>query len=297
MANNVPFIQKLVVVGVGLIGGSLALALRRAGAVRKIIGVGRSQTNLKKAIEAGVVDAVAAQIDEAARDADMIVLATPVNTISHCLNQLSSDLASKVVITDVGSVKADIMHAAKKSLAGGYMNFVPGHPVAGREQSGIDAVRADLFDNHKVVLTPDHETDAKAISLVSSMWEATGASIIFMDQQEHDAVLSLTSHLPHILSYAMMNYLISAENTERHYEMAAGGFYDFTRTASSDPEMWRDISLMNRRRLLHDIQKFQNQLEEIASMIRGGEEQQLQQLFEDARLARSLIADRRNLTR
>ena len=295
MDSNAPLIRKLVIAGVGLIGGSLALALRRTGRVGEIVGVGRSVRNLNKAREAGAIDTIACDINDAAQDADLIVLATPVNAINHYLSEISSKIAMDTVLTDVGSVKEDIMRTAQQSLAEGYANFVPGHPVAGREQSGIDAAHPELFNNHNVVLTPDRETDAKAVALVKAMWEATGATIIMMDRSEHDTVLSLTSHLPHILAYAMMNYLADGDKAERCYEMTAGGFYDFTRTASSDPEMWRSISIMNKACLLEDIRNYQARLEEIASMIRNGEESRLEKLFEDARQARSRVAERRRL--
>ena len=286
-------IRKLVIVGVGLIGGSLALALKRAGSVGQVVGVGRSRANLDKAIEAGAIDAVAGNVRDAAQDADLVVLATPVNTINEYLEELACVAEEGAGITDVGSVKEDIMHAARRALGKNYSRFVPGHPVAGREKSGIDAATGELFRNHKVVLTPESETDASALSRIRAMWETTGASIVLMDRREHDAVLSLTSHLPHILAYVMMDCLAGADNAERCYEMTAGGFYDFTRTASSDPEMWRDISMMNRERLLLDIGRYQARLEEIAAMIRNGEEDRLEKVFADAREARSYVTERR----
>ena len=294
MSNGTPLIRKLVIVGVGLIGGSLALALRRAGAVSEIIGVGRSKVNLNKAIEAGAIDRVSSDLIDVAQDADMIVLATPVNTINLYLHELSARPPRDVIITDVGSVKRDIMLTARQCLNEQYRNFVPGHPVAGRERPGIDAASPGLFENHSVVLTPDEGTDSRAIELVRKMWLVTGASIILMDQQEHDAVLSLTSHLPHVLAYAMMNYLANDANAERCYQMTAGGFYDFTRTASSDPEMWKDISIMNRDNLMKDIRRFQVRLEDIAMMIQNGEDASLERLFQDARQARSLVTEKRN---
>jgi len=296
MDNATPLIRKLIIVGVGLIGGSLALALRRAGAVQEIIGVGRSEVNLNKAIEVGAIDSVVSRLSDAAEDADVIVLATPVNTINQHLEELSVNPSKDVIITDVGSVKQDIVLAAKKCLKERYRNFVPGHPVAGRERSGIDAANPELFKNHNVVLTPEDGVSPEAVAVVRAMWMATGASIIFMDRKEHDAVLSLTSHLPHILAYAMMNYLAGDPNAERCYQMTAGGFYDFTRTASSDPEMWRDISIMNKDCLLEDIRRFQGRLWDIAMMIQDGEEAPLEKLFEDARQARSLITERRKFS-
>lgn len=292
--NNGTLIRKLIIVGVGLVGGSLALALRRVGMVDEIIGVGRSQVNLDKAIEIGAIDRTASALIDVAQDADLIVLATPVNTINLYLHELSASPPEHTIITDVGSVKREIMLTARQCLKEQYRNFVPGHPIAGRERSGIDAASPGLFENRNVVLTPDEDTDSGAIELVRKVWLATGASIICMDRQEHDAVLSLTSHLPHILAYAMMNYLANDANAERCYQMTAGGFYDFTRTASSDPEMWRDISIMNKESLMKDIRRFQGRLEDIAMMIQNDEEASLQRLFQDARQARSLITEKGN---
>ncbi|MYB35312.1 MAG: prephenate dehydrogenase/arogenate dehydrogenase family protein [Gammaproteobacteria bacterium] len=292
--NNDTLVRKLVVVGVGLIGGSLALALRRAGIVGEIIGVGRSKANLDKAIEAGAIDRASAELIDVAQDADMIVLATPVNTINLYLHELSASPPQDAIITDVGSVKRDIMLTARQCLKEQYRNFVPGHPIAGRERSGIDAASPGLFENHNVVLTPDEDTDSGAIERVRKVWLATGASIILMDRQEHDAVLSLTSHLPHVLAYAMMDYLANDANAERCYQMTAGGFYDFTRTASSDPEMWKDISIMNKDSLMKDIRRFQGRLEDIAMMIQNDEGARLERLFQDARQTRSLVTEKRN---
>ncbi len=294
MNNGTPLIRKLILVGVGLIGGSLALALRSVGAVQEIVGIGRSPINLKKALEVGAIDHAASELQDVVHDAEVIVLATPVNSIKHYLAELSVNLPRDVVITDVGSVKQDIMLTAKQCLQEQYRNFVPGHPVAGRESSGIDAASSRLFENHNVVLTPDEETNPEAIALIEQMWLETGASIILMDRKEHDAVLSMTSHLPHILAYAMMNHFADDANSERRYQMTAGGFYDFTRTASSDPEMWRDISLMNKECLLEDIRRFQTRLEAIVSLIENGEDAKLEKLFQEARQARSLVIERRN---
>ncbi|MCY4275120.1 MAG: prephenate dehydrogenase/arogenate dehydrogenase family protein [Gammaproteobacteria bacterium] len=294
MNSSSPLIRKLIIVGVGLIGGSLALALRRVGAVEEIVGIGRSEFNLETALKVGAIDQVASRLIDVVHDADVVVLATPVNSINQYLAELSVKLPKGIVITDVGSVKQEIMLTAKKCLKEQYRNFVPGHPIAGRESSGINAANSRLFENHNVVLTPDENTDPHAIALIKNMWLKAGASIILMDRKEHDAVLSITSHLPHILAYAMMNYLADDINAGRCYQMAAGGFYDFTRTASSDPEMWRDISFMNKDCLLEDIRRFQNRLEDIANLIQNDEDAKLRQLFQDARQARSLVTERRN---
>ncbi|MCY4051604.1 MAG: prephenate dehydrogenase/arogenate dehydrogenase family protein [Gammaproteobacteria bacterium] len=294
MNSSSPLIRKLIIVGVGLIGGSLALALRRVGAVEEIVGIGRSEFNLETALKVGAIDQVASRLIDVVHDADIVVLATPVNSINQYLAELSVKLPKGIVITDVGSVKQEIMLTAKKCLKEQYRNFVPGHPIAGRESSGINAANSRLFENHNVVLTPDENTDPHAIALIKNMWLKAGASIILMDRKEHDAVLSITSHLPHILAYAMMNYLADDINAGRCYQMAAGGFYDFTRTASSDPEMWRDISFMNKDCLLEDIRRFQNRLEDIANLIQNDEDAKLRQLFQDARQARSLVTERRN---
>jgi len=286
-------IPVIAVFGVGLIGGSLSARLKNDRVVGRVIGVGRSMENLKKALQIGAIDQIESDPLKAAREADVIVLATPVNTISGLLAAIAPAINDDKVVTDVGSVKSGIVISARQTLGKDFPRFVPGHPIAGKEYSGIGAAVDDLFENHKVILTPTAETDGNACQTIRCMWEATGAAVTEIDVEDHDRVLSVTSHLPHILSFVMMDFLATSNDRERCYEMAAGGFYDFTRIASSDPEMWRDISLMNAPRLLADIEQYQQQLEGVAAMIQSGDAQGIENLFSAAKTARSRVTEKR----
>ncbi|NKB61571.1 MAG: prephenate dehydrogenase/arogenate dehydrogenase family protein [Gammaproteobacteria bacterium] len=292
--SNKFYIPKLAVFGVGLIGGSLAIALKNAGAVGQVIGVGRSLENLNKALALGVIDEVQSDPLTATKDADLIVLATPVNTVIRMLEKIEPALDYRKIVTDVGSVKGEIAQRAKSILGDKISQFIPGHPIAGKEKSGVTAAAGNLFENHKVVLTPLSSSDRHAYAQVERMWLTVGALVTEMDVLSHDRVLSITSHLPHLLSYTMMNFLSNSQEKDKCYEMAAGGFYDFTRTASSDPEMWRDISLMNRQQLLRHLGEFQSELSGIAELIESGDEQAIETLFASAKKARSLVSDRRS---
>ncbi len=289
------FIPTLAIIGVGLIGGSLAIALKHAGKVGRIIGVGRSRSNLETAQQLGAIDEIQVDLKQAVRESDVILLATPVNTIADLLNAVAPEISGSKIVTDVGSVKRGIVNAARDALGKQYSRFVPGHPVAGKEKSGIAAASGDLFENHKVILTPTEETDSDACQTIEKMWAVVGATVKLMNVDDHDRVLSITSHLPHVLAYVMMDFLSTSPERQSCYEMAAGGFYDFTRTASSDPEMWRDISIMNRTRLLEHIAKYQDQLKNVARMIAAGDEKAIEDLYASAKQARSLVTEKRKL--
>ena len=286
-------IQTLAIVGVGLLGGSLAMALKQAGAVGRVIGVGRSRVNLDTALSLGAIDEIQSDLQQAVGHADVIVLATPVNTIAELFATIAPMMDDNKIVTDVGSVKSGIVEQAKRALGNRFNRFVAGHPVAGKEKSGIAAATADLFENHKVILTPTEETDSEACLAIKKMWQTTGAEVKLMTVSEHDRILSITSHLPHVLAYVMMNFLSTSPESERCYEMAAGGFYDFTRTASSDPEMWRDISIMNKRHLLEHIEKFKKRLDNVATMIDAGEQKAIEDLYASAKRARALVTEKR----
>ena len=211
--NNakLPCAPVMAIFGVGLIGGSLAMDLKKTGSVSRVIGVGRSRANLDKALEKGVIDEVAQSVGDAVNSADIIVLATPVNTINDLFAQIQPHMNAGKVITDVGSVKSGVIESARARLGSYFCRFVPGHPVAGREKSGIDAAVDGLFENHKVILTPADQTDKDAVDLVHRLWQDTGALLSYMDPVVHDRVLTVTSHLPHMLAYVMMNFLARSE--------------------------------------------------------------------------------------
>ena len=287
------FIPTLSILGVGLIGGSLASALKKAGVVGHVIGVGRTRTNLDRALELGVVDEVVLDLSEAIERADVVVLATPVDTMDKLFESIAPHLNASKVVTDVGSVKGGVVDAAKRRLGDQFGRFVPGHPIAGKEKSGVGAASASLFVDHKVVLTPDDETDPDASARIERMWREAGADVRTMNVVTHDRVLSITSHLPHILAYSMMNLLADSDESSECYQMAAGGFYDFTRIASSDPVMWRDISLMNRRELLAHIDRFQAELSTVSQWIKNGQSEALRTYFSTANANRGLVVDHR----
>ena len=290
-------VPVLAVIGVGLIGGSVALALKAAGCVEQVIGAGRSRANLEGALALGVIDQIADDPAQAAAQADIILLAAPVNASAALFESILPAIRNHgrhKVITDVGSVKAGVIEAA--GVLGDEINrFVPGHPVAGKEHSGVAAADPDLFENHNVVLTPSARTDADAVERIRALWVATGARVCIMDAALHDRVLSVTSHLPHVLAYAMVDFFADAEDAGLAplCQMAAGGFYDFTRTASSDPEMWRDICLMNRAQILRDIDGFTAGLGRVARLIQRADGDALERLFSAARTTRSQVAERR----
>jgi len=275
--------MKLAVIGVGLIGGSFALALKKAKAVSHVVGVGRNKANLELALERGIIDSTAPDAAAAARGADLILISTPVAQFPAVLASLKE---AKALITDGGSTKRDVIAAARKALGKGVARFVPAHPIAGAEKSGAGAASADLFRGKRVVVTPLPENRRAAVEQVEAAWKACGARVSRMDPEEHDAVLATVSHLPHILAYALVHNVAQRNNSEQLFSFAAGGFRDFTRIASSHPEMWRDICTANRDRLLQELKSYANELGTIRKLIQKGDAAGLEKLFAEARAAR-----------
>ena len=276
--------MKLAVIGVGLIGGSFALALKQAKAVSHVVGVGRNKANLDVARERGVIDSIASDPASAARDADLVLVAAPVAQFPAIFGSLKD---SKALITDGGSTKRDVIAAARKALGKGIGRFVPAHPIAGAEKSGAAAASAELFRGKRVVLTPLRENSKENISKVEAAWSACGAKVSRMDPDEHDAVLATVSHLPHVLAYALVHNVTKRNNSEQLFSMAAGGFRDFTRIASSHPEMWRDICVANRDQILQELKSYANELGSIRKLIQKGDGAGLEKLFTTAREARN----------
>ena len=273
--------MKLAVIGVGLIGGSFALALKKAKAVSHVVGVGRNPANLKLALQRGILDSIAPDAAAAARDADLVMVAAPVGQYPKVFSAL---VDTKALITDAGSTKRDVVAAARKALGRKIAQFVPGHPIAGAEKSGAAAASAELFRGRRVVLTPLPENDENSISKVDALWSACGARVSRMDADEHDAVLAAVSHLPHLLAFALVHEVARRENSAELFSFAAGGFRDFTRIASSHPEMWRDICTANRDRLLDEVKRFSIKLEEVKKLL--DQPAELEKLFAEARAAR-----------
>ncbi len=280
-------IKQLTIIGVGLIGGSLARALRAAGYVQEVVGVGRSLTNLQQAVSLGVVDRIETSLSRAASDADMLVLASPVGAMPEVFAAIAPYLSAKTIITDVGSVKGSITEAARTHLGAHFRQFVPGHPLAGRESSGVSASLPDLFQGQRVILTPTAETDAAAVKAVEGMWRAAGAAIVTMPVAEHDAILATTSHLPHLLAYALVNQLAQAPATRRVFDFVGNGFRDMTRIAASDPVMWRDICLANRTAVLQAIGGYRGQLDRLAQAIETADAAELEAFFTRAQAQRA----------
>ena len=288
-------IPVLSIIGVGMIGGSLSLSLKKRRLVGRVIGYGRNRRNLERARELGVIDEIAASASGAAEGADMVVLATPVCAMGVIMDEIRPVLRADAVVTDVGSVKQGVVDEARARLGGSLRRFVPAHPVAGKEKSGVDAATPDLYEQHRVALVPLAESDADAVERVERMWRAVGADIVRMGVAEHDRVLAMTSHLPHLLAYAMVHFFAAGEDREKCYEMVAGGFYDFTRIASSDPVMWRDICHMNREAILDHIRGYRDQLSRIEGMVEDDNYQELETLFSAAREARAVVTERRRV--
>jgi prephenate dehydrogenase len=278
--------ERLAVVGVGLIGGSAALALRRAGAVRHVVGVGRGRANLERALSLGVLDEICLEPAEGVRDADAVLVATPVGQFPALFAAIAPALAPGAFVTDGGSTKQDVVAAARAGLGAALPRFVPAHPIAGAEASGVEAARADLFEGRNVVLTPLAETDAACADRAEALWSACGARVSRMAPAEHDAVFAAVSHLPHLLAYALVAMIAQRPDAARLFGFAAGGFRDFTRIASSSPEMWRDIFVANSGAVMAEIDRYQAALEGLRAMVASRDGQALEALLAQARDAR-----------
>jgi prephenate dehydrogenase len=285
--------DKLCIVGVGLIGGSLAKAARARGLCAAITGLGREadSENLLEAQRSGVIDTYCFDTADALYGADLVVIATPVGSIESIFKLLKDHWPETAIVTDVGSTKGNITAAARTIFGAVPSNFVPGHPIAGAEKSGVGAAQADLFQNKRVILTPLEDTDTAKLSAVTRFWEALGASVSTMDVAHHDAVLAATSHLPHILAFALVDLLGRKDEQVEIFKYAAGGFKDFTRIASSDPAMWRDIGIANRREIAPLLLQLSDEIKTIAAMLERGDGQQLFEVFSYARKARQRFLD------
>jgi prephenate dehydrogenase len=279
-------IERLCVIGVGLIGGSLARAVREAGFCQEVVGAGRNPQNLQAAVDLGVIDRYETDIGKAVSGADMVLVSVPLGAMAAVFEAINGHLAEHAVLTDAGSAKGSVIDAARQAFAGLPASFVPGHPIAGTEQSGVEASFAGLYRGRRVILTPLPETDCHALDRVRDMWEAAGAEVTEMDPVHHDAVLAATSHLPHVLAYALVESLASLSDDGEVFEYAAGGFRDFTRIASSDPVMWRDICLANGDAIQLMIEHFVTDLQELTKAIENRDGQQLLDIFSSAKAAR-----------
>jgi prephenate dehydrogenase len=280
-------LKKLVIFGIGLIGGSVALALKKAGHDTHIVGVGRSEQSLKEALKLGVIDALETNIHEACSDADLILIAAPVAQSASILQSIKLHLNAKTIITDAGSTKSDVLATAREILGDQFSQFVGGHPIAGAEKSGVSAAKSDLFLGKNVVLTPSPETNTHAVASVADLWKKCGANVSEMSAETHDSIFAAVSHLPHLLAFALVNEIASRPNAAQLFSFAASGFRDFTRIAGSSPEMWRDISLANKTALLSEISAFESELNQLKQLLENDDAVALQALFERASQARN----------
>lgn len=278
--------DRVAVIGVGLMGGSFSLALKEKKLCGHVVGVGRSPANMNLALERGAIDSIEADVAAAVRGADLVLVATPVAQFSGVMPAIEKALKPGAIVTDAGSTKRDVVAAARAALGARIAQFVPAHPVAGAEHSGAAAANPELFRGRRLVLTPLEENRKQDVETIAELWSAIGARVSRMTPEEHDQVFAAVSHLPHLLAYALVSELSERPNSAQLFGYAAGGFRDFTRIASSDPEMWRDICVANRDRLLHELHLFENKLKTIGTMLEAGDAASLEKLFAEARVAR-----------
>lgn len=279
-------ISRLCIVGVGLIGGSLALALKKAGYVKHIIGAGRNLERLEAAQNQGIVDSIETDLAKAASESDMVFVSVPIGSMESVFRQLAPGLQDHTLVTDAGSAKVSVIKAARSALGSKLKNFVPGHPIAGTEQSGYEAAFDSLYEQRRVILTPLEENSDKAVQAVRKLWLATGAEVDEMGARHHDLVLAGTSHLPHVLAFALVDCLNQVDDVDEIFRFAAGGFRDFTRIASSDPVMWRDICVHNRDAILAMMHQFENEMDQLKQAIESENGEQLLEIFSRAKKAR-----------
>lgn len=284
-------IERLCVIGVGLIGGSIARAARAQGWARMVIGVDANAGNLRKALDLGVIDVACESVADGVAACDLVVIATPVGSVETLLRQLKPVWSEHTIYTDVGSTKCDVIAAAERVFGTVPSNFVPGHPIAGAERSGVEAAQADLYQGKRVILTPLPDTRPEAVWRVEELWRALGAKVSRMEPAHHDEVLAATSHLPHVLAFVLTEMLGRKDEQQEIFQYAAGGFRDFTRIASSDPKMWLDICLANGREIVPLIEQYREALRRAADLIANRSADELLALFAHARQARQRFLD------
>ncbi len=289
MREREHYISRMCIIGVGLIGGSFALALREAGLVGEVVGVGRGVENLKQGIELGIIDRYTTDPAEGVAGADLVFLATPVLAMADVMEAIGKNLKPGAIVTDGGSVKGAIIEAVEPRLPAG-VHFVPGHPIAGTEHSGAEAAFPTLYRGRRCILTPTARTDPDALAHVQALWQAAGSEVVVMDVEKHDRVLAAISHLPHMVAYALVVAGSSYDRYEENIlEYSAGGFKDFTRIASSDPTMWRDIAMTNKDALIEMMSHFEKFFAELKDDIEKGDAGKLYDFFLKSKQSRDAI--------
>ncbi len=279
--------DRVAVIGVGLIGGSFALGLKAANACSTVVGVGRNPENMRTALDLGIVDCVEKDPAVAVRGADLVLVATPVAQFAELFSRVGPELGEATLVMDAGSTKQDVVAAARVALGKRVSQFVPAHPIAGAEHSGAAAAKADLFQGKRVVLAPLEENPSLLVESAAAAWQACGARISRMSPAEHDAVFAAVSHLPHLLAYALVHEFAGRDNPAQLFGYAAGGFRDFTRIASSHPEMWRDICVANREALGAELERYIEKLQSLRAPLAAGDGAALEKVFDESRQARN----------
>ena len=282
-----PAFRKVVIFGVGLIGGSFSLALRKAGALGEVVGFGRSTATLEQAKHLGILDRIGQDVAQEMCDADIVLLATPVAQMTDIFTRIAPHLGAHTLVSDGGSTKSDVVAAARAHLGNKIGQFIPAHPIAGAEKSGAAAALADLYQGKKVVLTPLPENSKESVARIRKAWEICGAVVSELTPQQHDTVFAAVSHLPHLLSFALVHDLAQRDNRDQLLSFAASGFRDFTRIAASSPEMWRDISLANREALLLEVKRYADELCVVYQALQNNDAAKLEEIFSLAREVRS----------
>jgi prephenate dehydrogenase len=278
--------KKLAVFGVGLIGGSFALALKQAGAVGEVVGVGRSHANLEQALALGIIDRIAIDAVDAVQGADVVVLAVPVGQMAAIMRAIAPHLSTNTIVTDAGSTKQDVVALMRQYLPAQLNLCVPAHPIAGAELSGAAAARASLYQDKNLILTALPETTMESVQRVRQLWQLCGAKVSAMQAAEHDAIFATVSHLPHLLAYALVDMIVQRDNADVLFNFAASGFRDFTRIAASSPEMWRDIALANQVALLGELDAYQAKLNQLRDALASNNGDALADIFSRAQAAR-----------
>ncbi len=274
--------NNVTIIGVGLIGGSLARVLKAAGLANRITGAGRSRESLEQALRLGVIDVIIEDRAQAVDNADLVVLASPVGTFEQVVREIGPRMKSGAILTDVGSVKGDLVRRIEKMLPRG-VAYVPGHPIAGKEKYGVAEASESLFRGAKCILTPTQKTDARAIETMKSLWAVAGAQVLLMDADTHDRVFAAVSHVPHVAAYAMVNAVAELNTgTENYIDFSGAGFKDFTRIAASSPEIWRDICLMNGKNIVEILERYEESLDKLKKAIHAGDGAAMEKLFRNA---------------
>ncbi|MDG2292886.1 MAG: prephenate dehydrogenase/arogenate dehydrogenase family protein [Methylophilaceae bacterium] len=285
--------KKFVIFGVGLIGGSVALALKKRANAPVCLGVGRHQTSLDQALALHIIDAATTDIAMALNDADMVLIAAPVAQTNTILTSIKPHLSSKTIVTDAGSTKTDVLAIAKTVLGDQACQFIGGHPIAGAEKSGPSAAMDDLYIGKNVVLTPTVENKPDDVQKVRQLWLDCGAKVVEMTAEKHDGIFATVSHLPHLLAFALVEDMVARDNAAELFQFAASGFRDFTRIAGSSPEMWRDISFANKTALLNEITAYEHALSKLKQTLIAQDSDGLQTIFERASKARNDWANKK----